>query len=344
MWKWMPWRRAATSQRPTASWEERPAPVEPSSDGAGAALPSLFPSQAPAQNAKHRHGRAAATQTVSPERMFSTDAVRRAWLAVKHAGGGAGMDGVTIAQFEARLEPELAELQRLLASGQYRPKPVRQVWVPKARSGMRPLALWALRDRVAQRVIYDLLSPIFEAQFLPCSYGFRPGLGVQDAVAALQRRRDEGLRWVVDADIEDCFGAIPTDRLMKLVAARVDDRLLRRYVRGWLEADIMNSADGRPRKAGTSQGSVLSPLLANVYLHQIDQLMMAQGLAFLRYADDFVICCRRRREAEAAMQFSQTALKQWGLQLNPHKSRIVHLDQGMTWLGHFFVGNACYVL
>ncbi len=342
MWRWMRWwRRGGSQEQPTVAGSIDPTAAELQSNRL---LPTVFPSQAPTESDQRSRKRSATRQAISPQRMFSAEAMQRAWLAVKRAGGGAGMDGVTIGQFEAHLEQELDGLRQLLADGEYQPKPVRQVWVPKARGGLRPLALWALRDRVAQRVVYDLLAPTFEAQFLPCSFGFRPGLGVQDAVAALQRQRDEGLRWVVDADIEDCFGSIPTDRLMKLVAARVDDRLLRRYVRGWLEADIMNSADGRPRKAGTSQGSVLSPLLANVYLHQIDLMMMQKGLAFLRYADDFVICCRRRRDAEAAMQFSQMALKRWELQLNAHKSRIVHLDQGMAWLGHFFVGGACYVL
>ena len=277
-------------------------------------------------------------------RLFALDAIQRAWLAVKRAGGGAGMDGVTIDQFEAHLETELRELQQLLASGRYRPKPVRQVWVPKTRGGLRPLTLWALRDRVAQRAVYDVLAPEFEPHFLPCSFGFRPGLGVQDAVKALQAHRDAGMRWIVDADIEDCFGAIQSDRLMGLVRQHVTQRLLLRYTRGWLDADIMNSADGRPRKTGTSQGSVLSPLLSNIYLHQVDVVMMKKELAYLRYADDYVIFCRRRRDAEAALHASEEALARWGLRINPHKTRIVHLDQGLNWLGYFFVRNECYRL
>lgn len=340
MWKWTQRWRGATSVRPAAT-----APETQTTPDAPPPTPSgeTYTARPPVENGRRRQDHRT-SPPVPASQLFAREAVQRAWLAVKRAGGGAGMDGVTIAQFEANLAQELQTLQQLLASGQYRPKPVRQVWVPKVRGGLRPLALWALRDRVAQRVVYDLLAPVFEPHFLPCSFGFRPGLGVQDAVAALQRQRDAGLRWVVDADIEDCFGAIPTDRLMGLVGEHVHDRLVRRYVRGWLEADIMNSADGRPRKAGASQGSVLSPLLANVYLHQIDLVMMREGLAFLRYADDFVISCRRRREAAAALHFSEQALQQWGLRLNVHKSRIVHLDQGLAWLGYFFVGNACYVL
>ena len=342
MWKWMQgWRGRASAAPDATTPGASAAPTAPPPPLAAAG--GMHAEQTRVGNQARREQQAE-TVRVPAQQLFSLEAMQRAWLAVKRAGGGAGMDGVTITQFEANLTQELRELQRLLASGEYRPKPVRQVWVPKTRGGLRPLALWALRDRVAQRAVYELLAPVFEPHFLPCSFGFRPGLGVQDAVAALQRQRDTGLRWVVDADIEDCFGAIPTDRLMALIVARVHDRLLRRYVRGWLEADIMNSADGRPRQAGTSQGSVLSPLLANVYLHQVDVLMMREGLAFLRYADDFVIGCRRRREAEAALHFSEQTLQGWGLRLNAHKSRIVHLDQGLTWLGYFFVGNACYAL
>lgn len=355
MWAWLwQWRRQTTPAmaQPDSAVDSRvdSAAVGPTADDTDRSAPPGADGRSRRGSDSRRADRATVRRSrprsasVAPERLFAPEVVRQAWLAVKRAGGGAGMDGVTIAQFEARLADELQALQQLLASGRYQPKPARQVWVPKANGGLRPLTLWALRDRIAQRVVYDLIVPEFEPIFLPCSFGFRPGLGVQDAVKALQKQRDAGLRWVVDADIEDCFGAIPTERLMGLVAQHIHDRLLLRYIRGWLDADIMNSADGRPRKTGTSQGSVLSPLLANVYLHQIDLAMMEERLAFLRYADDFVICCRRRRDAELAREFCDPTLAQWGLRLNGYKTQIVHLDQGLTWLGHFFVRNECFVL
>jgi len=279
-----------------------------------------------------------------PERLFSTNALRRAWLAVKRAGGGAGVDGVTLQTFDADIENELDVLRNELVSGSYRPKPVRRILVPKRTSGLRAVALWALRDRVAQRLVYDIIAPSFEAIFLPCSYGFRPGRSVQDAVNQLLAYRDQNLRWVVDADIKDCFDQIDSARLMPLVRERVHDPLLLRYVQRWLEANIFNSADGVPALAGASQGSVLSPLLANIYLHRVDLALTGRGLALIRYADDLVICCRRKAEAETARSALQEAVGAWGLRLNTRKSAIVHFDAGFSWLGYFFVRREYYQL
>lgn len=286
--------------------------------------------------------RAGPVKAQPAERFFTADALRRAWLAIKRAGGGAGVDGVSLAHFARNLDGELANLRDELVRGVYRPRPLRQVLVPKGDGGLRPLAIWALRDRIAQRAVYEILAPSFESIFLPVSFGFRPGLGVEDAVAQVARHRDAHLRWVVDGDIEQCFDSIDRRRLYKLTARRVQDRLLLRYVGGWLEADILNSADGVPRKAGASQGSPLSPLLANIYLHEFDRALTAKKLALVRYADDFVICCRRKAEAEAAQTAAEKSLARLGLKLNQHKSRIVHLDEGLGWLGYFFVKQECY--
>lgn len=277
-----------------------------------------------------------------PEQLFTLAALRRAWLVIKRAGGGAGADGMTLQKFEANLPQELEALRRQLVSGEYQPRLLRRLLAPKASGGLRPLALWALPDRIAQRVVYDIIAPVFEASFLPCSLGFRPGLGVQDAIDRLQKLRDANLQWVVDADIKDCFDSINTHRLLPLVAERVQDELLLRYIERWLEAKIFNTADGAPQKAGASQGSVLSPLLANIYLHQVDCLLMQQKLAALRYADDLVVCCQRKSDAQHALVAVYDALTQWGLRLHEQKTHIVHFTEGFTWLGHFFVRNECY--
>lgn len=292
----------------------------------------------------HKPRRAALLPPTPPDRLFTPEGLERAWLAIKHAGGGAGVDGVTIAKFEANRATELDALRSALVGGTYRPQPVKQIMVPKTNGGLRPLALWALRDRVAQRTLYDLLAPVFEPTFLPCSFGFRPGQSVQDAVTALAALRDRNLRWVVDADIKDCFDSIPTPRLMGLVKQRVKDPLVLRYVGGWLNAHLLNSADGVPRKAGASQGNVLSPLLANIYLHEVDQAIVRREVAYLRYADDFVVCSRRKSDAEDAMQLCGAALRKWGLGVNERKTRVVHFDDGFTWLGYFFVRRECYRL
>ncbi|MEZ4673340.1 MAG: reverse transcriptase domain-containing protein [Caldilineaceae bacterium] len=270
--------------------------------------------------------------------------LRRSWLAVKKTGGGAGADGMTIQKFEADLTQQLSNLRTQLISGDYQPRALRRIMVPKANGGLRPLALWALPDRIAQRVVYDIIAPTFEAIFLPCSMGFRPGLGVQDAVTALQHLRDENLHWVVDADIKDCFDSIDPQRLMPLIAARVEDALLLRYIERWLDAKIFNSADGVPTAAGASQGSVLSPLLANIYLHEVDQLLVGQQLNLIRYADDLVVCCRRKSEAQHALVAVHDALHYWQLTLNERKTRILHFSDGFEWLGHFFVRQECYRL
>lgn len=280
----------------------------------------------------------------APRQLLTEAALRRAWLAVKQAKGGAGVDGVTLARFAANLDEELAALRAEMLAGSYQPRPLRRVLVPKAGSGLRGLTIWTLRDRVAQRVVYDLIAPVFDAYFLPCSYGFRAGLGVDDAVQALVRHRDANLRWVVDADIRDCFDAIDRRRVAQLVGKRVPNRLLMRYIRAWLDARVLTGMDGRVGRAGAAQGGVLSPLFANIYLHEMDRQLTGQGLALVRYADDFVICCRRKAQAQAAQQAAARALARLGLELHPYKTGLRHFDQGFAWLGYFFIRNEFYRL
>lgn len=279
-----------------------------------------------------------------PERLFTPQRMQQAWLAVKRAGGGAGVDGVTLDRFGDPKKEHLVALRKELLSGAYKPNPVRRVFVPKPDGGLRALGIWALRDRVAQRVVYDLIAPSFEAIFLPCSFGFRPGRRVADAVEQLCIYRDQNLRWILDGDIYHCFDEIDPKRLMPLVKRRVRDALLLRYVQGWLKADIWNSLDGVPQTVGVGQGSALSPLLANIYLHEMDVALTSQGYALVRYADDFVVCCRRKSDAQVAEKATAEALRKLGLQLHPRKKKIIHLDQGLEWLGHFFLRNERHLI
>jgi len=269
---------------------------------------------------------------------FTEQALRRAWRQVRANGGGAGVDGVDIAAFEADLEAQLGSLRRELIQGTYRPRGVRRVLVPKPREGLRPLAVWALRDRVAQRAVYEYLEPFFEAGFLDCSHGFRPGRSVQTAVADVLAARDEGLRWVLDADIKDCFESIEPRLLMGMVRRRVKDKVILRLLEAWLQASIL-TAEGQVRAAGTAQGGVLSPLLCNVYLHPFDVALTRQKLHLVRYADDLVVLCRRRREAMAAAKTATRTLSPLRLELNLHKTQVVHFDQGFRFLGVFFLRN-----
>lgn len=279
-----------------------------------------------------------------PERLFTQQRMQQAWLAIKRAGGGPGVDGVTLQKFADPNEGHLTSLRRELLAGAYKPNPVRQVLVPKPDGGLRALGIWALRDRVAQRVVYDLIAPSFEAIFLPCSFGFRPGRRVADAVEQVCVYREQNLRWILDGDIYHCFDEIDPERLLPMVKRRVQDPLLLRYIRGWLRADIWNSLDGMPQTVGVGQGSALSPLLANIYLHELDVTLTGQGYALVRYADDFVVCCRRKSDAQSAEQAAAEALRRLRLQLHPRKTNIIHLDQGMEWLGHFFLRNERHLI
>ena len=274
-------------------------------------------------------------------KIFSPEAMRRAWQVVRRNGATPGVDRVTIRQFGRRLDKNLDQLRQELVSGAYEPRPVQRLLVPKPKGGLRPLAVWTLRDRVAQRAAHDYLVPILEPRFLDCSYGFRPGRSVSDAVQAVVSARDKGRRWVVDADIDDCFGSLDHGQLMRQVKAHVPERVVVRLIEKWLRARIYNPARGQPATAAASQGGVITPLLANLYLHAFDvQIVRSVSKGTLvRFADDFVILCRRRREAEAALATARRTLSRLRLRLNVRKTRVVHFDQGFKFLGVFFLRN-----
>ena len=338
--RWRRWfaARQAPARPPAASPDAgpaRPAPKAPSSQ------PRRRNGRPPSQPAPAA-GQAAAWPA-HPHPAFSEEAMRRAWRAVRANGGGAGTDGVDLAAFEARLDVELAALARELTDGSYVPRGVRRILIPKRNEGLRPLAIWTLRDRVAQRAVYAALEPRFEPGFLPCSHGFRPGRSVQTAVADVVAGRDQGLRWVVDADIKDCFDSIAPDLLMPMVKQKVKDATLLRALESWLQAGVL-TASGAVRPAGAAQGGVLSPLLCNIFLHPVDVTLTGQGLHLVRYADDLVVLCRRRQEAQAAQQRLEAALKRLRLQLNPTKTRLVSFDDGFKFLGVFFLRNETFDL
>ncbi len=281
---------------------------------------------------------------VNPNMLFSMDSLRRAWLKVRAAGGAAGIDGVTIRKFEQNLEPNLARLRSDILTRRYKPQRVKRLFAPKPNGGLRPLALWALRDKVTQRVVYDCIEPYFETQFLACSFGFRPGRNIDHVVQAVTAHREANRRWVADIDIKSCFDSLDPDLVMRFVSRQIHDALILRLIRAWLDAHVFNALSGPTTAAGASQGAVISPLLANVYLHQVDVQLTRQGLHLIRYADDLLICCRRKHEAEAAMQATAAALRRVRLQLHTHKSRVVHFDEGFQFLGVFFLKNQYYYL
>lgn len=287
----------------------------------------------------------AASKTPGLEAAFAIENLARAWLHIKANGGGPGVDGVSLDDFAAHADAELAALRQDVLSGAYRPTPVKTVWVPKrSGEGQRPLAKWTIRDRVAQRAVVEHLEPTFERRFLDCSFGFRPGRGVQDAAARILTLRDQGLRWVVDADIKKCFERVDPDLLIKRLRSELDDPGLLWLLEGWIRVRIMNALVGQRPTAGTSQGGPISPLLANIYLHPLDVRLTQARLNLVRYADDLVVLCARRQDAEAALAQVEQGLRELRLELNLNKTRLVSFDEGFQFLGVFFIGNKHHVL
>ena len=277
------------------------------------------------------------TQEPNLDQIFSISALRRAWLQVRRNGKSSGSDGMSSDQFEQQLEVELNKLRQQVLSGTYRPQPVRRYFVKKASGGERPISIWAIRDRVLQRVVADLLMPSLELMFLDCSYGFRPGRSVQDAVKAVTAARDRGFRWVLDADIQDCFGSIDLSLLMGFVRKVVDNGAVIGLIDQWLKTPIEKSSH---RTVGVSQGGVISPLLANLYLHHFD-LMLAAALPkskLVRFADDFVVLNVSEIDATWSLEVTQRSLTNIRLKLNPAKTRVTHFDRGFSYLGVAFKG------
>lgn len=275
---------------------------------------------------------------------YSTDALRRAWASIRANKGGSGSDGETLAQFEGQLEQNLQSLRQELINLQYQPRPVKQILVPKANANWRPLTLWTIRDRVAQRATYNFLEPVFDRQFLPCSFGFRHGRSTRNAAEAILQARQDGAFWVLDADIQDCFGQMKSPIILKQLSKWRVPKPLRELIRRWLHTRIGNAWRPEQTVAGTSQGSALSPLLCNLYLHSFDQAMQQRGLTLVRYADDFVILTRRKAAVKWAKVWVAANLKRVRLRMNPHKTRITTFDEGFQFVGWFFIRDEMFSL
>ena len=265
------------------------------------------------------------------DKVYRRDVLWRAWVAVRRNNGAPGVDGTTLAEVEEYgVDRFLDELAEDLRADRWRPLPARRVLIPKpGTSEQRPLSIPSVRDRVVAAAVKIVLEPIFEAGFLPCSFGFRPKRSAHDALQVLIDESWQGKRWVVETDIANCFSAIPHEKLMQAVEERVSDQGVLKLLRVMLRAGVMDDGSVRREVSGTPQGGPLSPLLCNVYLHRLDRAWdTSEHGVLVRYCDDLVVMCRSREQAQAALERLTVLLGDLGLEPKAAKTRIVHLVEG----------------
>jgi RNA-directed DNA polymerase len=280
------------------------------------------------------------------DKVYATATLQAAWQRVQKNKGSHGVDGMSIERFAAKQEQYLLELQQALKEGSYQPLPVKRVFIPKAGGGERPLGIPAVKDRIVQAALKMVIEPIFENEFVNHSYGFRPLRGCKLALRAVDGCLKAGQTWVVDADMKSYFDSIPHALLMVEVEKFISDGKVLKLIQKYLEQDILDGMNRWTPSAGTPQGAVISPLLANLYLHSLDKLMMQAGYTMVRYADDFVILCQSQEDAQNALALAQQWVDDKGLTLHPDKTHVGNClikGQGFEFLGYRFEAGKRWV-
>ncbi|HEY2527555.1 MAG TPA: group II intron reverse transcriptase/maturase [Xanthobacteraceae bacterium] len=269
------------------------------------------------------------------DKVYSRKNLKLAWERVRANDGASGTDGVSIEVFAGNLEENLERLHQELREGTYQPQAVRRLEIPKrgAPGKTRPLGIPSVYDRVCQQALVNRLEPIFERVFDPSSFGYRKGRKTSDALTKIWRELVDGNEWVVDADLKDYFGSVDHDKLVTLVGKQIADARVLGIIQQILTAGYDEKGQKFPTPRGTPQGGVISPLLSNILLTPFDKEMRRQGYQLTRWADDWVVTCRTRTEAEVALARAVKILDQLGVTLNRDKTRIVHITQGFEFLG-----------
>ncbi len=259
--------------------------------------------------------------------------MRAAWEEVAEKKGASGIDAVSIRRWRRNWEERLVNLAAAVRANTYKPRRPRRFYVPKPDGSLRQLSILTVTDRVLQRAVLRVVDDHFDRRFLDCSYAYRPGRGLRDAVHTILQYRDAGLKWVLDADIDECFDSLDHGLLMRFVREEIDDPVVLRLIEQWLRAGRRNPE----RAVGIPLGAVISPLLCNVYLHRLDLALTELGYSPVRYADDFCVFCLSHKEAESAWQDTENILAMLKLRLEPSKTAITHFDEGFDYLGvHFY--------
>lgn len=262
-------------------------------------------------------------------------------VAAKHVldkGGSAGVDRIDTVEFKENYSVHMRELYREFLEDRYQPKPALRVFIPKSDGRQRPLGIPTVKDRIAQAAVRGILEPIYEKEFCDCSLGFRKGKSQIDAINQIEEYKEQGYKWVLDADIKGFFDNIDHELLIEFIRQKVTDGWVIEIIKSWLTMGVMKDGECIPTEKGTPQGGVISPLLANIFLHEFDKIMVERGYKLVRYADDFVVMTKSKRKAKRAYEVVKEIItEKLKLELHPEKTVITNFGEGFVFLGFEFI-------